>query len=783
MKYKQLVHASILSLLTLAIVGLPIGRVLKVAAVGGGAGNDKGYAAAVTDDCLSCEHHIPGNDRGSLDNNTGTCLSATVEIDGKTYTHSEIITPNENKNFPSSLKANPNGVVTTNLNYKTTVDGYLNSETEGVIVNGKYNEDNEAVKILIKAAEKSGQCSGTNCLTLLEGQIKKGADKNGNATDDYMDLTYETMMMVCPESGCVNKYWITTKEATKLSGIEYVANAANKAVQAGTDTKYSTTKKGDYGTGTYDACDKINKTECVGSCGCGDHCDWNPNPYKPNWKYEPGKPPGDPELPEIKKDELPGNKQSGGNCGEDFSQTTYVQGDAIDSCGLSHYIIETKTTVNVPTNAGSIFAGQPLNWGGITSTSTVNVYPDGGVELQTTFIKNEVEKQEIQNWLDFYQGELEKAQQALSDLEDAWQACEDAQVSCPSYYEWECGGYEDEPCASDPSQTCSTYVSETCNNSDEISACETSNAENYANCTADLMAIDDMQEIVDNAQEQYDQYKAQNEEHFQELNERSVELNKCIGEYQGILADKPIDTQNSIGVANVSSSSLTINGETQYSGDFSAVNKGSGSGSSDVNDNSIPLTEGSNFYIPPSTADGTVGILNETIELPNGTSFTLSCKVDIMNTAFCDDCGEGSSSSGRGNLNLIYRPISLTNPFPMNRKAISSWQDSMVVESIITNNRGVNDYEVYNLKPMYDITLTPSTIKEIRKYNKQHSYNDFTLKCTKGLYCRSSFLRDNSYIYNNINLNNSCGMSSDWYACDTDKIVSDVKENLFGYLK
>lgn len=784
MKHKQIINVSILVLITLIMVGLPIGIVF--AQFTGGAHNYFGFAAAYSDDCDGCEYAIPSDDNEyGLSINTGTLLEVEVEIDGVVYTAEKLIRADESEYFPSPLKAKtPTQNIRTNTNYQKKIDSYLNDEKDGVIVNGKYNPNNKATEVIIMAAEKSGKCSGSDCLTLLEEQIKNNADENGNATDDYMDVHFKSMMNVCPNSDCNAKYWVSCADAMGMSGIENVAKAGALAVKAGTDTKYSNIIQGDL-EGTYDALAKINKTKCDGPCGCGNHCDWSSNPYKSEWKYEPGKVPEDPKLPEIQKDVLPENKQSGGSCGENFSQTIYVQGDAIDSCGLSHYVIETKTSVNVPTNAGSIYAGQDLDWGGVTSTSTVDIYPDGGVELQTTIMKNEVEIQTIQNWINYYKGELDTAQQALSDLKDAWQACEDAQVECPAPYSWDCGDYVDGPCPDDSSKTCREWESQTCDNSDVIAACETTNADNYKTCTEDLMAIDDMQEIVDKAQEQYDKYMAENEEHFQKLNERAEELSSCAVEYFNALLGEPIDTKNNTGVASVTSSSLTIDGETQQSGDISAVSKGSGSGIGDVNDNSIPLTEGSNFHIPPSTEDGTVGILNETIELPNGTSFTISCTVNIMNALFYDDGGGDSSTddSKRGNLNLIYRPISLINPFPMNRKAISSWYDSMVVKSVITNNRGVNDYEVYNLEPMYDIILTPATIKEIRKYNKQHSYNDFTLKCTKGLYCRSSFLRDNSYIYNNINLNNSCGMSSDWYACDTEKIVSEVKEELFGYLR
>lgn len=99
----------------------------------------------------------------------------------------------------------------------------------------------------------------------------------------------------------------------------------------------------------------------------------------------------------------------------------------------------------------------------------------------------------------------------------------------------------------------------------------------------------------------------------------------------------------------------------------------------------------------------------------------------------------------------------------------------------ILNNREVEDYEVYNLTPMYSITLTPSSIKEIREYNKSHSYNDFNLECEDGLYCKSWFLRESQYSYI-VNTEKSCGIGNDWYACDSEQLAIN-KDSLFNILR
>ena len=83
---------------------------------------------------------------------------------------------------------------------------------------------------------------------------------------------------------------------------------------------------------------------------------------------------------------------------------------------------------------------------------------------------------------------------------------------------------------------------------------------------------------------------------------------------------------------------------------------------------------------------------------------------------------------------------------------------------------------------MYTITLNPSLIKEIRKYNAQTNYDDFYLYCNgldgkEGTECKSKFLRGESIsvdnmpgdmeaIANNISKHVSgCG-TSEWNECD-----------------
>ena len=87
---------------------------------------------------------------------------------------------------------------------------------------------------------------------------------------------------------------------------------------------------------------------------------------------------------------------------------------------------------------------------------------------------------------------------------------------------------------------------------------------------------------------------------------------------------------------------------------------------------------------------------------------------------FCE-VGKCSNDSSVGGMEIIYRQIDLNNPFP-DREPGKNWQGN---EEIITNNRDVDGNKLYssNLEPIYSITMTPSTIKEIRKVNNALNYD------------------------------------------------------------
>ncbi len=127
-------------------------------------------------------------------------------------------------------------------------------------------------------------------------------------------------------------------------------------------------------------------------------------------------------------------------------------------------------------------------------------------------------------------------------------------------------------------------------------------------------------------------------------------------------------------------------------------------------------------------------------------------------------------------LNVVFRPVSLKNPFPGEnapsggRRRGENWASPSDVLKI-TKNRGLSDPErIYLDKdPMYEITLNTRSILSIRSYNRlaEGGYADFTLKCIEGTgqRCKSQFIRED---YRHLFNSSLCGMSSDWDRCNKD---------------
>ena len=150
---------------------------------------------------------------------------------------------------------------------------------------------------------------------------------------------------------------------------------------------------------------------------------------------------------------------------------------------------------------------------------------------------------------------------------------------------------------------------------------------------------------------------------------------------------------------------------------------------------------------------------------------TYSCSYKLK-TKPTYECIPGTDDPGcpdsDGGFDLIYRTISLYNPFPgkdgnSKRQIGYNWisDGESYSEKYITNNRGVNTYEIYKLDPLYEITLDPAMMTKIKEYNSKKNtekgifhgrevflgYSDFTLNCktigsSKNKQCTSQVIRD-----------------------------------------
>ena len=168
------------------------------------------------------------------------------------------------------------------------------------------------------------------------------------------------------------------------------------------------------------------------------------------------------------------------------------------------------------------------------------------------------------------------------------------------------------------------------------------------------------------------------------------------------------------------------------------------------------------------------------------------CPDACCETNTCGVVEEGLDPNNHG-FNIIYRPISLDNPFPGEhgvqkngedgRTPGSNWNGNVIdrngsfvtkTYAFITKNRGVTTEEVYKKTPMYEFVLGANNIRAIRNYNKEQEYNyaDYdTLECKNGEYCSSTFLSSNN---NGIYFQDATGTcygwsrksnDNDWNAC------------------
>lgn len=150
----------------------------------------------------------------------------------------------------------------------------------------------------------------------------------------------------------------------------------------------------------------------------------------------------------------------------------------------------------------------------------------------------------------------------------------------------------------------------------------------------------------------------------------------------------------------------------------------------------------------------------------NGKKLLYECEYNVTEgEPYCPSKGCDNDEYDLGSVRLIYRPISLESPFPgmdaSGRNTGSNWcilnsdkttnckNTNENVEKYILNNRNTEGSSIYNKDPMYEITLTPALIKEIRNYNSKTNYDDYYVYCSgekgkEGSECKSKFVRGES---------------------------------------
>ena len=157
-------------------------------------------------------------------------------------------------------------------------------------------------------------------------------------------------------------------------------------------------------------------------------------------------------------------------------------------------------------------------------------------------------------------------------------------------------------------------------------------------------------------------------------------------------------------------------------------------------------------HITNDSEDTAVDKIMDNDDIPGSDSYgQWICQYEVITNLFPDPDGDKL-----GDINLIYRPIDLSNPFPgingTGRETGSNWcndgdcsNDNGFVEYFILKNRGEDTDDVYNIEPMYSFTLTPSIIREIRNYNKENTYTSYTGKLGDASYNYECY--DNEGIY------------------------------------
>lgn len=148
---------------------------------------------------------------------------------------------------------------------------------------------------------------------------------------------------------------------------------------------------------------------------------------------------------------------------------------------------------------------------------------------------------------------------------------------------------------------------------------------------------------------------------------------------------------------------------------------------------------------------------DDTIDMTNcvknnvtkGYTYSRAYELCVASDCHCigSECFPIKCQGNNCDLDIIYRPIFLNNPFPSikgnKRGAGANWggNNSLNSDGLGTKYITSTASKMYQGEAMYTFTLTPAAIKEIKKYNKAHKYDDFELSCGENQYCTSDVLR------------------------------------------
>lgn len=451
--------------------------------------------------------------------------------------------------------------------------------------------------------------------------------------------------------------------------------------------------------------------------------------------------------------------------------------------GLSHYYCYEYGNVSAPSTPSTVFANRGFNLNGsFSATETRVCVKDDGANIWAKYAKQMTLYLNAQADVDCKSKEIEQQEKYIEELEyylsGLKAALQEVQsINCgrctKGTCSGSCGSSEDPGYANCQASmaTCLANVEKAYKSCQEkVSECETSK-------TNTISSLDDSIKTAEDALLVAREYLEKLIEELEALQAIADAYLALAQQAAGYLASYSAADGNIVTTSNsisVTPPTAKFAGYTMVSGQVNAVNKNSATFEKIENEqNSLPINF--QFYVPnvANNTNGNVSASVSGIGINLNLNYDWSCDFNILNFVHCahDDC---IPDSGPGSYKLIFRPISLTEPFPNDREPGANWTDEMT-EKIIKNNRNVSDYEVYNLEPMYTIKLTPSDIKDIRTYNNQNSYNSFDdMECTNGIECRSTFLTDSSLFSTPIS---GCGMSSDWNACFSDSL-SDYKASI-----